>query len=168
MFTIHFGVLGTYFWFNTPYISVRKFHPDVGWCSGLVWYSKITNFVLPKFARHLPEAGLPKDVNVPEVEVMKPKECMNRKDRAAFWKWKDAYMKERSCRSWNMWFFGNGKSEWYVFFFPGTIWQSHITFLQNTIEDEVAFFHGWDRLLPQNLSLITDVFFLGEDLIFSF
>ena len=25
-------------------------------------------------------AGLPKDVNVPEVEVMKPKECMNRKD----------------------------------------------------------------------------------------
>ena len=77
---------------------------------------------------------------------------------AAFWKWKDACMKERSCRSWNMWFFGNGKSEWYVFFFPGTIWQSHITFLQNTIEDEVAFFHGWDRLVPQNLSLTTDLF----------
>ena len=29
---------------------------------------------------HLPEAGLPKHVNVPEVEVMKPKECMNRKE----------------------------------------------------------------------------------------
>ena len=113
----------TYFWFNTPYISVRKFFRCwVVFRVGMIF--KNHEFCSPQV---LPPSwgGLTQACECAGGGGHETK-GVHEPEGAAVWKWKDAYMKERSCRSWNMWFFGNGKSEWYVFF-PLEQFDNHIS-----------------------------------------